>query len=286
MNGMKFAIYTSGYRFRSLEQAFIDARSYGYDGLELCGERPHAYAPDLHGSRLAQILRWSDQYQVPVIGYCPKVNGYPFNLMLGDRDIWEDSLAYVRRTLDTARELGAGFSVIAFGQTADGLSRAQKQHRMQESLLRLADHAARRETLLLIEPLTVWESDSLCSAAELAALLKQVDCPYIAGMCDTVVPFTRTAQGGSPETLDTYFDLLGPRLRHIHMTDSDGHTESHVLPGHGIAPLKDMLSTLRRRGYEGYITIELVSMYLSAPTYCAEAALAHMRRLEAELLSP
>ena len=70
------------------------------------------------------------------------------------------------------------------------------------------------------------------------------------------------------------------------MTDSDGHTENHILPGHGIAPLKDMLSTLRRRGYEGYITIELVSMYLSAPTYCAEAALAHMRRLEAELLSP
>ena len=280
---MKFALYTSGYRFRSLEQAFIDARVFGYDGIELCGERPHAYAPDLQGPRLAQIRRWSDQYQIPVIGYCPKINGYPFNLMLGDWDIWEDSLTYVRRTLDAARDLGAGFSIIAFGQAAHGLSRAQKQRRMRETLLRLADHAVRRETLLLIEPLTPLESDSLCSAAELSYLLEQVGCPYIAGICDTAVPFTRTAQGLTAESLDTYFDMLGTRLRHIHMTDSDGRTENHILPGQGSAPLGEMLSILWRRGYGGYVTIELVSMYLSDPTRYAGAALAYMRRLEAEV---
>ena len=90
-------------------------------------------------------------------------------------------------------------------------------------------------------------------------------------------------QGLSSEDLDTYFDLLGPRLRHIHMTDSDGRTENHILPGAGIAPLKKMLSTLQRREYAGYITIELVNMYLSNPTYYAGAALAYMRSLETEL---
>ena len=256
---------------------------FGYNGIELCGERPHAYAPDLYGARLDQVRRWIAQYQVPVIGYCPKVNGYPFNLMLGDRSIWEDSLSYVRCTLDAAHALGANFSLIAFGQSADGLSRAQKQQRMRESLLRLADYAEQRETLLLIEPLTPQESDSLCSAAELADLLEQVRCPYVAGICDTVVPFTQAMQGLSSEDLDTYFDLLGPRLRHIHMTDSDGRTENHILPGAGIAPLKKMLSTLQRREYAGYITIELVNMYLSNPTYYAGAALAYMRSLETEL---
>lgn len=280
---MKFAAYTSGYRFRSLEQAFIDARTFGYDGIELCGERPHAYAPDLHGERLSRIRHWIDRYEMPVIGYCPKVNGYPFNLMLGDRDIWHDSLNYVRCTLDAARELGAAFSLIAFGQAAEGISRAEKERRMRESLLRLADHAAARETLLLIEPLTPQESDSLCSAAQLAWLLEQVDCPYVAGMCDIVVPFTQARLGRSDETLDTWFDLLGPRLRHIHMTDSDGVTEDHILPGQGVAPLGDMLATLQRRGYDAYITIELVSMYLSDPTRYAAEALTYMRRLEQQL---
>lgn len=280
---MKFTAYTCGYRFRSLEQAFADARAFGYDGIELCGERPHAYAPDLYGERLDRIRRWIQQYQIPVIGYCPKVNGYPYNLMLGERDIWQDSLSYVRRTLDAARDLGAGFSLIAFGQAADGVSRQEKEHRMRESLLRLADHASACETMLLIEPLTPQESDSLCSAAELSALLEQVDCPYVAGMCDTVVPFTQRQQGRSNEDLDTWFDLLGSRLRHIHMTDSDGRTENHILPGDGAAPLKDMLMTLHRRGYDGYITIELVDMYRSDPTRYAGLALAHMRRLDAQL---
>lgn len=280
---MKFAAYTSGYRFRPLEQAFADARTFGYDGIELCGERPHAYAPDLCGERLYRIRRWIEQYQMPVIGYCPKVNGYPYNLMLGDRDIWQDSLAYVRRTLDAARDLGAGFSVIAFGQAADGVTRPEKERRMRESLLRLADHASACETLLLIEPLTPRESDSLCSAAELSALLEQVDCPYVAGMCDTVVPFTQSRQGQSSEDLDTWFDLLGWRLRHIHMTDSDGLTEDHILPGDGIAPLGEMLATLHRREYEGYITIELVDMYRHDPTHYAGLALAHMRQLERQL---
>lgn len=280
---MKFAAYTSGYRYRSLEQAFIDARASGYDGIELCGERPHAYAPDLHGQRLDRIRRWIDRYEMPVIGYCPKVNGYPYNLMLGDRDIWLDSLSYVRRTLDAACELGAGFSLIAFGQAANGVSRRDKEHRMRESLLRLADHAAARETLLLIEPLTPQESDSLCSAAQLAWLLEQVDCPYVAGMCDVVVPFTQSRLGRSDETLDTWFDLLGSRLRHIHMTDSDGVSEDHILPGRGVAPLGDMLATLHRRRYDGYITIELVSLYLSNPTPATAEALTHLRNLEKQV---
>lgn len=281
---MKFSLFTSGYRYRSLEQAFADAKGLGYDGIELCGERPHAFASDLTGERLDRLRRWIDRYEMPVIGYCPKVNGYPYNLMLGEPDLWEDSLAYVCRTLDAARQMGAGFSLIAFGQAAYGVSHRQKLLRMRDSLLRLADHAAACETYLLIEPLTPEESDSLCSAQELSWLLEDVDCPYIAGMCDTVVPFVLTRQGLPVEDLDTYFDLLGPRLRHIHMTDSNGRTEDHLLPGDGIAPLGEMLSVLHRRGYDGYVTIELVDLYRSDPSRYAALAIEHMRRLENTLL--
>lgn len=278
---MKYALFTSGYRYRPLEQAFADAARLGYSGIELCGERPHGYAPDLTGARLEQVRRWIDRYQVPVIGYCPKVNGYPYNLMLGERDIWEDSLAYVRRTLDAARDLGAGFSVLAFGPSAYGTSSAEKRRRMRESLMRLADHAAGREIFLLIEPLTPGESDALCTAEELARLLEEVDCPYIAGMCDTVVPFLAACRGQGHETIDTYFDALGPRLRHIHMTDCNGLNEEHILPGEGIAPLREMLAALGRRSYEGYVTIELVDLYRADPSRYAALSLDHMRALEA-----
>lgn len=44
---MKIALFTGGYSNYPLERAFQAAAKYGYDGIELGGFRPHAYAPDL-----------------------------------------------------------------------------------------------------------------------------------------------------------------------------------------------------------------------------------------------
>ena len=46
---MDFGLFTCGYQRNSLEQAFADAASFGYDYIELWGGRPHAYAPDVVG---------------------------------------------------------------------------------------------------------------------------------------------------------------------------------------------------------------------------------------------
>ena len=43
---MKFCMFTSGYMRDPLEKAFRDAAELGYDGIEIWGGRPHAYAPD------------------------------------------------------------------------------------------------------------------------------------------------------------------------------------------------------------------------------------------------
>lgn len=280
---MKFANFTSGYQRISLEQAFADARDFGYDGIEIWGCRPHAYAYDLNEARIDGIRRLSERYEIPVIGFTPKVNSYPFNLMIGEKDIWEDSLAYIRRAIDASCALGAGFTLIAFGHAGDLVTRQQIQERIRESLLVLGDYALKKKNLLIIEPLSWREANTINTAAQLAEALEAVNCPAVAGMCDVVVPFVQQKQGLAEETLDTYFDLLGSRLAHIHMTDSDGISEDHVLPGEGVAPLKEMLRTLRARGYDGWVTIELVTKYIDRPTEVAGKAIRHMRKLEEEI---
>lgn len=281
---MRFANFTSGYQRISLEQAFADARNFGYDGIEIWGCRPQAYAYDLNGERLDNIRRLSQKYEIPIIGFTPKVNSYPFNLMVGERDIWEDSLAYVRRAIDASCNLGAGFTLIAFGHAGDLMTPEQRKVRIRESLLALAEHAQKRQNYLVIEPLSYREANTINTAAQLAEILQDVDCPYVTGMCDVVVPFLQKQTGYSDETLDTYFDLLGSRLHHIHLTDSDGVSEDHIVPGEGAAPLKDMLQTIKDRGYGGWVTVELVTKYIDAPSRYACKGIEHLRALEKELL--
>ncbi|MBR6969291.1 MAG: fructoselysine 3-epimerase [Firmicutes bacterium] len=280
---MKFASFTCGYQRRTLELAFSDAKEFGYDGIEIWGCRPHAYAYDLNPERIAAIRRLSDRYGIPVIGFTPKVNSYPFNLMIGERDMWEDSVAYIERAIDASAALDAGFTLIALGHAGDLASPAQIRERVRESLTVLGEYARKKKNLLIVEPLSWRESNTINTARQLAEALQEAGSPAVAGMCDTVVPFVQKRQGIAGETLDTYFDLLGPKLAHVHMTDSDGVSEDHVVPGEGCAPLQDMLRTLRTRGYDGWITLELVTKYIAQPSLYAEKAIRHMRELEKDI---
>ena len=280
---MKFASFTCGYQRRTLELAFSDAKEFGYDGIEIWGCRPHAYAYDLNPERIAAIRRLSDRYGIPVIGFTPKVNSYPFNLMIGERDMWADSVAYIERAIDASAALDAGFTLIALGHAGDLAAPAQIRERIRESLTVLGGYALKKKNLLIVEPLSWRESNTINTARQLAEALQEVGNPAVAGMCDTVVPFVQKRQGIADETLDTYFDLLGPKLAHVHMTDSDGVSEDHVVPGEGCAPLQDMLRTLKTRGYDGWITLELVTKYIAQPSLYAEKAIRHMRELEKDI---
>lgn len=63
----------------------------------------------------------------------------------------------------------------------------------------------------------------------------------------------------------SYFDKLGDKLRHLHIVDSDGASDTHYIPGEGKMPLRELMRDIIDRGYEGYCTVELVTMYMNEP---------------------
>ncbi len=79
---------------------------------------------------------------------------------------------------------------------------------------------------------------------DLQVLLRKVDTPYVVGMCDLVPPFIQQ------ESLMAYFDKLGDKMQHLHIIDSDGTSDMHVLPGEGVLPLSEykILMEKRRNG--------------------------------------
>ena len=237
---MELGLFTCGYQYTSIESAFIDAAAFGYDFIELWGGRPHAWAPDMDAGRVAQLRELSARYAVPIRVYTPEHNGYPYNYMLGDE-----------------------------GHTEP----AQRRARLLRSLRRLASEARQAGQVILLEPLSQFESNTCTTAAELAEVLAELNDPCVLPMCDVVASFV---QG---ETAETLYQLTGGTMAHLHIADSDGRSENHLLPGDGVLPLREQLQALRRAGYDGAATIELVSMYTDDPTYYAKCAIERVREL-------
>ena len=104
-------------------------------------------------------------------------------------------------------------------------------------------------------------------------MLEEVDSPCLLGMCDVVPP----AAAGEPVT--EYLDLLGARMAHLHLVDSDGTSDTHLLPGEGRLYLPELLRELERRGYRGRATIELVTAYIAEPTLAARRAVERVRAI-------
>jgi fructoselysine 3-epimerase len=270
---MKFGLFTMGYMRFPLERAFKDAVNFGYDGIEIWGGRPHAYAPDLKAGGIREIQALSQQYDMPIIGYTPETNAYPFNYMAGSEAMRRESLDYIKLSMDMAKEMGAGFTLISAAHAGYDVTREVYWPRLIKSLRELSAYAEQIELDLVLEPLTQYESNVVVTCNDLVTALNEVNSPRLYGMCDICPPFCNR------EPITTYFDKLGDRLRHMHVIDSDGHSDTHLMPGDGSIPLRQLLREIAERAYPGYCTIELVMAYLNEPSLYSSLAIERITEL-------
>ncbi|EOI3505329.1 fructoselysine 3-epimerase [Cronobacter dublinensis] len=270
---MKTGMFTCGHQRLPLEHAFRDAHELGYDGLELWGGRPHAFAPDLNAGGIKHVKELARVYQMPIIGYTPETNGYPYNMMLGDERMRRESLDMIKFAMEMAKEMEAGFTMISAAHAGYLTTPDAIWQRLADNLRELADFAEDIGMDLLLEPLTPYESNVVCNANDVLRALSMVSSPRLNSMVDICAPFV---QG---EPVMSYFDKLGDKLRHLHIVDSDGASDSHYVPGEGKMPLRELMRDIIDRGYDGYCTIELVTMYMNEPRLYARQALTRFRDL-------
>jgi len=58
------------------------------------------------------------------------------------------------------------------------------------------------------------------------------------------------------KNISEYIDALTPEIVEVHLHDNDGCLDQHLLPGEGSADLLSGLKTLKKREYDGTITVE------------------------------
>ena len=273
---LKVGMFTSGYQRNPLEHCFMDAKEYGYDYIELWGGRPHAYAPDLKAGDINEVRRLIEKYEMPVLGYTPEHNAYPYNYMIGSEAQRRDAIDYLKLSLEMAKEMGAEFVLTSPANGGYLATYDQLWSRLEKNIQELGDYAAKLEIKLVVEALTPYESNFFTRANDLVELFRRVDNPYVVGMCDIVPPFVQH------ESIMAYFDKLGNKMYHIHIIDGENGSDTDLIPGEGNIPIKEMLNEMNRIGYDKTATLELVTNYINEPRFYAKRAIDNMRELMAE----
>ena len=273
---LKVGMFTSGYQRNPLEHCFMDAKEYGYDYIELWGGRPHAYAPDLKAGDINEVRRLIEKYEMPVLGYTPEHNAYPYNYMIGSEAQRRDAIDYLKLSLEMAKEMGAEFVLTSPANGGYLATYDQLWSRLEKNIQELGDYAAKLEIKLVVEALTPYESNFFTRANDLVELFRRVDNPYVVGMCDIVPPFVQH------ESIMAYFDKLGNKMDHMHIIDGENGSDTHLIPGEGNIPIKEMLYDMKRIGYDKTATLELVTNYINEPRFYAKRAIDNMRELMAE----
>lgn len=273
---LKVGMFTSGYQRNPLEHCFMDAKEYGYDYIELWGGRPHAYAPDLKAGDINEVRRLIEKYEMPVLGYTPEHNAYPYNYMIGSEAQRRDAIDYLKLSLEMAKEMGAEFVLTSPANGGYLATYDQLWSRLEKNIQELGDYAAKLEIKLVVEALTPYESNFFTRANDLVELFRRVDNPYVVGMCDIVPPFVQH------ESIMAYFVKLGNKMDHMHIIDGENGSDTHLIPGEGNIPIKEMLYEMKRIGYDKTATLELVTNYINEPRFYAKRAIDNMRELMAE----
>ena len=63
---MKFSFLTYQFARYPLEYCFYMAKEYGFNGVEVWGARPHAYAYDMDNTMIRQVIDWTSMSRTRV----------------------------------------------------------------------------------------------------------------------------------------------------------------------------------------------------------------------------
>jgi D-psicose/D-tagatose/L-ribulose 3-epimerase len=181
-----------------------------------------------------------------------------------DADVRCRSWRHIHHLIDLCADLGAG-GVMVFGSpkqrgATDGISRAEATRHFVDGLAEAAPHAAERGVTILMEALPIGQCDVVTSLDEAAALVREINHPFIRTMFDCHNAIDETEAHAS--LVDRHFDLI----RHIHVNELDGRH-----PGTGSYDFKPLFEVLRRRDYAGWVSLEVFDFSAGAENIARES---------------
>jgi D-psicose/D-tagatose/L-ribulose 3-epimerase len=222
---------------------FLDlARELGLDMFELSVGDDVVFDPRLTGRRAASL--GLDL----VIGPGGR---WPLDADLSSDDAADRArgLAWHKRQVDLAAELGAwAYAGCLYGHPGVVKRRrppADEIPRAAEGLHALADHAAARRVMLVLEPMSRFRTHLVNTPSQLVRLIGLAGHANIKATFDTYHAVTEVRDYAAG------LRVLGPRLALVHACEND-----RGVPGGGLVPWESVFRTLAEIGFDGTVGLE------------------------------
>jgi sugar phosphate isomerase/epimerase len=281
---MKLAFSTNAYLNFSFPEAVRRLAAIGYKGVEVMADVPHAWPAFLLDEQ-KQAIRDALKKNDLVIS---NVNGFMMHAVNDPRQrYWHPSwiepdphyrrirVEHTKRCLTLARELGAPcVTTEPGGPVGPGESWSKALALFVEEIKPVAEHAARENVLLLVEPEPGLLIETMDQYLEFRG---RIDSPAVGLNFDIGHAY---CVGDEPPAA---IPRMAKHICHVHLEDiAATRVHYHLVPGDGAIDFPATLRALRATGYDGWVTIELYP-YVENPDEAARRARKHIEDILATL---
>lgn len=167
-----------------------------------------------------------------------------------DESVRRRALAFIRGIIDTAGQFEAPAIIGSMqGRAEGGLSHEQHLFWLAEALDELAHRAADHGTTLLIEPLNRYETNLINSVDDGVKLIGSLKAKNVKLLCDL---FHMNIE---EQDIASALSEAGALVGHVHFADSNRQAI-----GFGHTPMSPIIGALRRIGYDGYLSAEVLPL--------------------------
>jgi sugar phosphate isomerase/epimerase len=250
--------------FRGIETSIKKAASMGYDGVELALKCAEEIDRDL-------LSRWLAESNMQVSCISTGLVFADLGLMFTDPDPQKRAMlrGVYRDIIDLAQEHG---QMVNVGRVRGQIGSAPKDEAERlfiEMARELCEYAAGKGVTLILEPVNRYEIDFVNSVEEGVELMKKVDMPNMKLMPDVFHMNIEDRTVGAE--LARHIDYIA----YVHLADSN-----RLAPGWGHTDFSDIISHLKRAGYDGWLSVEILPK--PNPDAAARQAVQYLRPLMAE----
>ena len=241
---VQYVQYSFDYFIESMEKC-------GVKNIEFWGALPHYCRLDYNRSEDAQKALQSirgklEEKGMKVIMYTPETLAYPYSFSHPDESIRNRTISYFEDAFQDAVTLGTNRVFLNSGCGLRDLDREVSWMNAVDTIRKICTAAQKYEVELVLEQLQPYESNLVCTLEDMEKMLSDVDCENLKVCLDVV------AMEVSGDTIDDFFRILGNRIVHIHLADSN-----HQILGEGEYPVDEYLRDIRKNRFQGYVSLEI-----------------------------
>ncbi|HEY3345410.1 MAG TPA: sugar phosphate isomerase/epimerase family protein [Anaerolineaceae bacterium] len=272
---MKLSTATSVFVNYAIEDALEEIIRAGFDGVDIWCGRPHLYRQDYPPAALQALRRRLAHSHLAPVSFLPAFFRYPFSLSSPKEVIRQESISYMRDTIDNACALGAEYVLVVPSGNLHGQSIPESRAWFVDSLAQVCRYAETQEMKLGIEVVYPALSGYMNTTAQAREVIREIDSPSLGIVLDA------GHINLSGEDMEGAIRSAGDLLFQVHVNDNDGVHQQNNIPGEGCFDFERLIRLLHANHFDGYLTLEIGWQYSFDPIPAVMRSLEQMRKVTA-----